>query len=269
MHDADRRILFQQLVERLAELDVVLALLSRDRHREHRRIGRGLGQRRMRLLGGGERVTGIGVIELAERDGLAGLRRPTLLVVLADELEHAGNAAGLALGRDEGGAVADRAVEHARDRHLAAVGGVQGLDHIGDWVAAGLDAEALDGRLHVGRFVAQRLEQAEHAVGAVRRPHQHRADETIAQFLGEIVEHFVGRRLDVAEQLLHQLVVMVGQRLQHGEARDLAGVEQIACERHHLRSGVLLVDKGAFEREIDEPGDDVAGKGRNLAEQQL
>ena len=32
---------------------------------------------------------------------------------------------------------------------------------------------------------------------------------------------------------------------------------------------MLLVDEGAFEREIDEAGDDVAGEGRNLAQQQL
>ena len=48
---------------------------------------------------------------------------------------------------------------------------------------------------------------------------QHRADQAVAQFLGEIVEHLVARRLDVLEQLLHQLVVVVGERFQHREAR--------------------------------------------------
>ena len=43
----------------------------------------------------------------------------------------------------------------------------------------------------------------------------------VAQFLGEIVEDAVARRLDLVEQLLHQRVVMVGKPLQHGVARLL------------------------------------------------
>ena len=49
----------------------------------------------------------------------------------------------------------------------------------------------------------------------VAEPSKHRTDETVAQFLGQIVEDLVARRLHVLEQLLHQLVVVVGQRLQH------------------------------------------------------
>ena len=222
----------------------------------------------MRLLAGGERVAGLGVIELAERHRLAGLGGAALLAVLAEELEHAGDATGIALGGDERRAVADLAVEHARDRHLAAVRGMDGLEHIGHG-AAGLDPEPLGGIGDAGRFVAQRLHQPQHAVGARRRADQHRTDETLAQFLGEIVEHLVARRLDVFEQLLHQLVVVVGERLQHGEARGLLAVERVAFERDDLRRRVLLVDKGAFEREIDEAGDDLAREGRDLPQQQL
>ena len=132
-----------------------------------------------------------------------------------------------------------------------------------------LDAEPLDGVGDTGRFVAQRLHQAQHAVGAGRRAEQHRADETLAQFLGQIVEDLVARRLDVLEQLLHQLVVVVGERLQHGEARGLLAIERVAFERHDLRRRMLLVDEGALEREIDEAGDELAGKGRDLPQQQL
>ena len=123
----------------------------------------------MRLLADGQGVAGRGVVELAERDGLADRGRAALLGVLADELEDAGDAAGIALGRQEGRAVGDLPVEHARDRHLAAVRGVQRLDHIGERVGAGLDAEPLDGGRDVGRLVAQRLHQPQHAVGAGRR----------------------------------------------------------------------------------------------------
>ena len=85
----------------------------------------------------------------------------------------------------------------------------------------------------------------------------------------QIVEHFVARRLDVFEQLLHQLVVVIGERFQHREARGLFPIGGVAFERHDFGRGVLLVDKGAFEREIDEAGDDVAGEGRDLPQDQL
>src|SRR4029079_7426564 len=71
------------------------------------------------------------------------------------------------------------------------------------------------------------------------------------------------------QQLLHQLVVVVGQGLQHGEARGLLEVERITFERNDLRGRVLLVDERTFEREVDEPCDDVARKRRNLPQQQL
>ena len=223
----------------------------------------------MRLLAGGDGVAGRGMVELGERDGLADAGGAALLGGLAHQLEHAGDAAGVALGRLEGGAVGDLAVEHARDRHLAAVRGVQRLDHIGERIVAALDAEPLGGGGDVGRFVAQRLHQAQHAVGAGRRAHQHRTDQAVAQFLRQIVEHLVLRRLDVAEQLLHQLVVVVGERLQHGEARGLLAIDHVAFERHDFGGGVLLVDKGALEREVDEARDDVAVEGRDLAQQEL
>src|SRR6478736_779130 len=56
VHDDDRRIFLGQLVERLAELDVVLALLARDRDREHRRIWLDLGNRPVRVLACAQRV---------------------------------------------------------------------------------------------------------------------------------------------------------------------------------------------------------------------
>ena len=102
-----------------------------------------------------------------------------------------------------------------------------------------------------------------------RRSQQNRADQALAQFLGEIIEDLVARRLDVLEQLLHQLVVMIGERLQHREARGLLALERVAFERDHLRRSMLLVDKRAFKREIDETGDEVAGEGRDLSQQEL
>jgi hypothetical protein len=89
------------------------------------------------------------------------------------------------------------------------------------------------------------------------------------QFLRQVIEDLVARGLDVLEQLLHQLVVVIGQRLEHRETRGLLSVERVAFERYHFRGRMLLVDEGPFEREIDETGDDLPGKGRNLPQQQL
>ncbi len=118
-------------------------------------------------------------------------------------------------------------------------------------------------------LVPQRLQQPQHAVGARGGAEQHRTDQPFAQLLGEIVEHLVARRGDILEQLLHQLVVMVGQCLQHGEARGLFAREHLVIERDDLGRRVFLVDEGALQREIDEAVDALAGEGRQLAQQQL
>ena len=148
------------------------------------------------------------------------------------------------------------------------MGGVEGLEHQADRVAARLDAEPLGGRRDPRRLVPQRLHQAQHAVGAGGDPDQDRAHQAVAEFLGEIVEHAVARRRDIRQQLLHQLVVVVGERLQHGEAGILAAIESVALELHHLGRGVLLVDEGTLQREIDEADDDVVLPDRDLAQQQ-
>ena len=53
-------------------------------------------------------------------------------------------------------------------------------------------------------------------------PMKHRHDLAGAQLGREIGENLVARRLDVLQQLLHQRVVVVGEPLQHGEARLVA-----------------------------------------------
>src|ERR1700719_2619164 len=94
--DDERWVFFHQLVQRLAELDVVLALARRDREPEHRRQRRALRERRNRLLAGRDRVERRDRIELAERDRLAGLARAALFRRPARLLEDAGDARRLA-----------------------------------------------------------------------------------------------------------------------------------------------------------------------------
>src|SRR5262249_46217786 len=98
---------------------------------------------------------------------------------------------------------------------------------------------------------------------------QNRAHQALAQFLRKVIENLVAWRLNILEQLLHELVVVIRQGLQHGEARGLLAVESIAFERHDLRASLLLVDECPFEREIDEARDQLAREGRNLAQQQF
>ncbi len=268
VHDGERGVLVGELGEGGAELDVVLALLGLHGGGEHRRIGLNGDQRGVRLLAARQRVAGSGAVELAEGDGVAGARLGALVEVLTHDLEHAGDAAGFLVRRIEGGAVAGLPGEQARHRHLAAMGGVEGLEHQRHRVAAGLDAEPRRGLGDARRLVAQRLQEPQHAVRAGGDAEQHRADLALAQLLGQIVEHLVARRLDVLEQLLHQLVVVVGERLQHREARFLLAARILALELDDLGGGVLLVDIGALQREIDEAGDDVAVPDRNLPQQQ-
>ena len=186
----------------------------------------------------------------------------------AVDREDAGHPAGLARRRLQRGAVVETAGEHARQRQLAAVLRVHGLEHIGQRILRRSRAEPLGGLGDAGRFMAQRLHQPQHAVLARRRAEQHRTDQAFAQFAGEIVEHVVARRLDILEQLLHQRVVVIGELFQHREAGFLLAVEVAAFERHDFGGLVLAIDEGAFQREVDEARDQVAVPDRNLPQQQ-
>ena len=146
--------------------------------------------------------------------------------------------------------------------------GVERLEHQRHGIGAGLDAEPLRRFADARRLVAQRFQEPQHAIRARGDAEQHRTNDAVAQFLREIVEHLVARRLDILEQLLHQLIIVIGQRLQHGEARFFLAIEIFTLELDDLRRRMLFVDIGALEREIDEAGNDVAVPDRNLAEQQ-
>src|SRR5258705_6829268 len=114
----------------------------------------------------------------------------------------------------------------------------------------------------------QRFHQAQHAVLARGRAEQHRTDQAVAQFAGEIVEYRVARRRNILEQLLHQRVVVIGELFQHREAGFLLAVKIAAFQRHDLGSLVFAIDKGAFQRQIDEARDQIAVPDRNLTQHQ-
>ena len=64
-----------------------------------------------------------------------------------------------------------------------------------------------------------RLEQPADAPGADRRAEQDRHAEIVAGLAGEVLEHFLAARRFVHQQLLEQLVVMVGELFEHVGAR--------------------------------------------------
>ena len=215
-----------------------------------------------------KRVAGLCVVEFAEGDRLAGGGLRTLLEMLAHQLENTRYAPAVACRRHQGRAVAGLAGEQPHDRHLAAVRRVERLEHERRRVVARFDAQTLRRFGRAGRFMPECLEQAQDAVAARGDTEKNRADDAFAQFLREIVEHLVARRLDILEQLLHQLVVVVGKRLEHLEARFFLAVEVFVLQLDDFGRRVFFVDKGALEREIDKPGDDVAVPDRNLPQQQ-
>ena len=102
------------------------------------------------------------------------------------------------------------------------------------------------------RLVTKRFQEAGDAVAGGRRSHQHRHDVTIAQFAREIVEYPIAGRLDVADELLHQGVVIIGQALQHRIARlpSRRELRPPAC-RATDEGARIAVDEGAFERQVD------------------
>ena len=124
-----------------------------------------------------------------------GFASPRLVGSWPGQGEEAGDAlvVGAALDR---GAVGEGAGEHAGERQLAAMSGVEGLENVGARRRA-VDLKTLDCAADKRDFVPQRLQQPEDAVARFGRAHQHRADQPVAQLLGEIVEHLVARRRHV------------------------------------------------------------------------
>src|SRR5262249_58837550 len=102
-------------------------------------------------------------IALAERPCTAGCAGPALLAVLTHELENSRDASRLAVGGQEIGAVSNLSAEHAGHRHLAAVRGVDGLEHVSNGMAP-LHAEPFCGVRDTGGLLAPRLHPAQHPV---------------------------------------------------------------------------------------------------------
>ncbi len=104
-------------------------------------------------------------------------------------------------------------------------------------------------------------------MAAGRRAQEHRHDPPIAQFTREIVEDEVLRRIDVADQLLHQRIVIIGELLEHEIARLFFLRDHARWHLDDAGRGGLAIDEGPLEREIDKSSGDAILPDRNLAQQ--
>ncbi len=118
------------------------------------------------------------------------------------------------------------------------------------------------------RFMPDGLQEPRDAVAAGRRTHQHRRHVPLSQLAREVVENTVLGGVDVADELLHQCVVIVGEFFEHRISRLLFLGN--GAGRHFDDAGRrrLAVDEGALEREIDESGGDAVLPHGNLTQQQ-
>jgi hypothetical protein len=172
---------------------------------------------------------------------------------------------GLPSGAGQFGAFGQRAAEHAREREPADRAAVRDLEHFGHGARA---IEPLRGRFGRGRVVAQRLEQPAHAESVERRTEEDRHDQPVGGLALDVAEHRLQVGNLVGQQLLEQVVVVVGEVLEHAEVRRALGRLQVVRDRHLLGrlAGAVLV--GAVEREVDEPGDVFAAGDRDLPRDQ-
>ena len=216
----------------------------------------------------GEAVAGREALEPGEGDRVAFLRPRHFRRGRAHQSRQAADAFLDLMRVDDGRAVGERAAQHPRQRQFAAMGGVDGADDLRQRRSLFVDSEpharVTDGR----RLVPDGLQEPRDPVTLGRRSHQHRHHMAFTQFARQIVEDEVLRRVDVADELLHQRVVVVGELLEHRIARLLLLGKDAG---RHLDDGGgrgLAVDEGALEREIDEAGGDAVLPHRNLAQKQ-
>ncbi len=213
-------IVLHQFGERGGELHLVLAVFEAEPDGEHRHwSGRPLGLHGPALFGA-DRLPRPDAVEPAQRHRVAGAASPALDGLLAAQGEDTGRTLIAAVGADDDRAIAELPRQDARQRELAAVRGMQRLHHVGRRPGV-LELQPARRHLDRRRLMAQRLEQAEDAVVVARRAEQHRTDQAVAKLLRQVLEDPVARRWQVGKELLHKLVVVVGELLQHMEARFL------------------------------------------------
>ena len=113
----------------------------------------------------------------------------------------------------------DLAAPDARQRQLAGMGQVIGLDHLRHAARRTRRCRAAPRGVRPRRLVAQRLPQPAHAVILQSGAEKHRHDQVAAPILPQLPVDLVLRGLHILEQLLQQLVVEIGELFDQPGAR--------------------------------------------------
>ncbi len=135
---------------------------------------------------------------------------------------------------------------------------VIGLQHLHERRAVRLEAQRLAMGRGLRRLAHQRLEQPTRAHVPLGHAHQHGHDLVGAQRLPEVGDDRVGGGLAVLEQGLHQVVVEVGQRLQHLGAGGLLALAILLGQRDGVGGPARLVGVGLLGHEVDVADEPVA-----------
>jgi hypothetical protein len=165
-------------------------------------------------------------------------------------------------------AFGDRPPPQPGEGQLAGVRGVESLEDMGQRLARGLDPKALHGGRRFRPLVAQRLQQAAHAGIVEGRAEQDRHDAVALQGVGEVGVDLLLGRGHVLEELLQELVVVIGKPLQKLLAGLLLALLQLGRDRDQVRGLAGVVVIGPLAHHIDIAYRLVALADRHLAQHQ-
>ena len=121
-----------------------------------------------------------------------------------------------------------------------------GLDHLGQGLAFGSDAEPSGGLPRARRLVAQRLPQAADAPIRECRAEKHRHYLRPFEGAGQVLINFLLRRLGFLEQLFEQLIVKIGKLLDQAGAGRTFRVPEAAGQRDQVRGLARPIAVSAF-----------------------
>ena len=257
-----RAVFLQQFAQRVGHLDLIVALFGMNpagvNRLEDRRVD-GAGLRRRRAVRR-QQIAGARALQPPERDDLARRRLAHLAGRLPEQRVDAADPPAV-----DAGAVLQHAAPHPRQRQLAAGRGVVGLEHLRDRAGAVLDPRPRRGSRGFRQVVAQRLEQAPHAVLALPGAHHRRDDQALLELPAQRREHVRVRRNLVLEQRLEQRVVEIGERLEHPGPRGLQLRRHGIGRLDDLRGRVLAIAVSALAHQIHIAADGFAVEDRHLA----
>src|SRR5271165_7374913 len=94
------------------------------------------------------------------------------------------------------------------------------------------------------RLMPQRLQQAADSVAMLGRAKENRANLPALEFENEVREHLVAARHDIAQELLHEVVVIIGELFEHREALIRLELREAGRNGDHFARRMLAIDIG-------------------------